>query len=134
MGGITQAMAKACELAGVEISLESPVAKVLVSGGKAVGVKLASGEEIAADIVAANVGPAVLYRGMVDNSDLPADFVRRMATFRTGSGTFRMNVALSELPDFSVLPGKDKAAASALLAYLRSDSARRIAAGYGYGF
>ncbi len=33
-----------------------------------------------------------------------------------------------------LLPGKDKAAASALLAYLRSDTARRIAAGYGYGF
>lgn len=109
MGAITQAMAKACELAGVEISLESPVAEVLVDGGKAVGVKLVGGEEIAAGIVAANVGPAVLYRGMVKNSDLPADFVKRMATFRTGSGTFRMNVALSELPDFSVLPGKEKA-------------------------
>ncbi|WP_199555198.1 phytoene desaturase family protein [Sandaracinobacteroides hominis] len=109
MGAITQAMAKACELAGVEISLESPVAEVLVSGGKAVGVKLVGGEEIAADIVAANVGPALLYRKLVKESDLPADFVRRMATFRTGSGTFRMNLALSELPDFSVLPGKEKA-------------------------
>ncbi len=109
MGAITQAMAKACALAGVEISLEAPVAEVLVSGGKAVGVKLASGEELAAPIVAANVGPAVLYRKLVKESDLPADFVRRMATFRCGSGTFRMNVALSELPDFSVLPGKEKA-------------------------
>ncbi|OYU15017.1 MAG: FAD-dependent oxidoreductase [Alphaproteobacteria bacterium PA4] len=109
MGAITQAMAKACTLAGVEISLDSPVKKLLVSGGKAVGVTLVSGEEIMAPIVAANVGPALLYRQLVDSSDLPAEFNRRMATFRTGSGTFRMNVALSELPDFSVLPGKDKA-------------------------
>jgi phytoene dehydrogenase-like protein len=105
MGAITQAMAKACTLAGVEISLESPVEKLLVDGGRARGVRLASGEELVAPIVAANVGPALLYRRLVDEADLPADFVRRMATYRTGSGTFRMNVALSELPDFSVLPG-----------------------------
>ncbi len=106
MGAITQAMARACEEAGVEISLEAPVARVLTDGGKAAGVRLKSGEEIAANIVAANVGPALLYRQMVDASDLPADFARRMDGFKTGSGTFRMNVALSELPDFTVLPGK----------------------------
>ena len=37
-----------CRGVGVEISLETPVAKLLVSGGKAVGVQLVSGEEIAA--------------------------------------------------------------------------------------
>ena len=109
MGAITQAMAAACVDEGVEISLDSPVDKLLVDGGKASGVKLASGEEIVAPIVAANVGPAMLYREMVDASDLPADFRRRIAGFKTGSGTFRMNVALSELPDFSVLRGRDKA-------------------------
>jgi len=109
MGAITQAMARACEDAGVEISLEAPVARVLVDGGKAAGVRLESGEEIAAGIVAANVGPAMLYRQMLDASDLPADFNKRMRSFKTGSGTFRMNVALSELPDFSVLRGKEKA-------------------------
>ena len=105
MGAITVAMAAACRAAGVEISLEAPVARVLVSGGKAVGVVLVSGEEIAAPIVVANVGPALLFRRLVDAGDLPADFNRRMAGYKTGSGTFRMNVALSELPDFSVLPG-----------------------------
>jgi len=109
MGAITQAMARACEDAGVEISLEAPVARVLVDGGKAAGVRLESGEEIAAGIVAANVGPAMLYRQMLDTGDLPADFNKRMRSFKTGSGTFRMNVALSELPDFSVLRGKEKA-------------------------
>ncbi len=109
MGSITQAMAAACTLAGVEISLEAPVAKLLVDGGKVGGVLLQSGEEIAAPIVAANVGPALLYRQMVDASDLPADFNRRIAGYKTGSGTFRMNVALSELPDFAVFPGKERA-------------------------
>lgn len=109
MGAITQAMAAACIEAGVEISLDSPVARVLSDGGKVAGVVLESGEEIAAPIVAANVGPALLYRRMVDAADQPADFRRRIAGFTTGSGTFRMNVALSELPDFTVLPGTEKA-------------------------
>ena len=109
MGAITQAMQAACVDTGVEISLDSPVDRVLVDGGKAAGVRLESGDEIAASIIAANVGPALLYRRMVDASDLPADFNKRMKGFKTGSGTFRMNVALSELPDFTVLRGKDKA-------------------------
>lgn len=104
MGAITRIMAKVCQAAGVEISLESPVDRVLVDNGKAVGVKLASGEEIAARRVIANVGPKLLYGRMLDAADLPADFARRMKGFKAGSGTFRMNVALSELPRFTCLP------------------------------
>ncbi|MXO71104.1 phytoene desaturase family protein [Alteraurantiacibacter buctensis] len=104
MGAITGAMRQACEKLGVEISLESPVAEVLVDGGKAVGVKLVSGEELVAPIVAANVGPKLLYDRLVPQSALPEDFRRRMRGFKAGSGTFRMNVALSELPRFTCLP------------------------------
>jgi phytoene dehydrogenase-like protein len=109
MGAITRYMAEACVEAGVEISLETPVARILVDGGRAAGVRLEGGQEIAAGTVIANVGPALLYRQLIDSADLPADFNRRMRAFKTGSGTFRMNVALSELPDFRVLPGKETA-------------------------
>jgi len=109
MGAITRYMAEACEEFGVEISLEAPVAKVLVDGKRVAGVRLESGEEIAADVVAANVGPALLYRQLVDRADMTPEFARRMDNFKAGSGTFRMNVALSELPDFTVLPGKEVA-------------------------
>jgi phytoene dehydrogenase-like protein len=109
MGSITQAMASACVDAGVEISLEAPVAKLLVDGRRVAGLRLESGEEIVARTVAANVGPALLYRKLVDAADLPADFNRRIRNYKAGSGTFRMNVALSELPDFTVLPGKQQA-------------------------
>ncbi len=109
MGAITRAMAEACVEAGVEISLECPVAQILIDGGKVTGVKLESGEELAATIVSANVGPALLYRQLIPANDLAPEFNRRIANFKTGSGTFRMNVALSELPDFTVLPGKEKA-------------------------
>jgi phytoene dehydrogenase-like protein len=105
MGAITRLMADACTEAGVEISLEAPVARLLVDGGRVAGVRLESGEEIAAEVVAANIGPALLYRQLVARSDMPADFAWRMDRYKAGSGTFRMNVALSELPDFTVLPG-----------------------------
>jgi phytoene dehydrogenase-like protein len=104
MGAITQIMARVCEEAGVEISLDSPVSRVLVDGGRAVGVRLESGEEIVADRVIANVGPKLLYERMFDAGDLPEEFRRRVKGFKAGSGTFRMNVALNALPRFSCLP------------------------------
>jgi phytoene dehydrogenase-like protein len=104
MGAITQAMAAVCREAGVEISLDSPVERVLVDGGKAVGVRLAGGQEVIADAVIANVGPKLLYERLIEPSDLTEEFRRRIRAFKAGSGTFRMNVALSELPRFACLP------------------------------
>jgi len=104
MGAITQAMATVCRAAGVEISLDAPVARVLVDGGRAVGVRLAGGEEVMADSVVANVGPKLLYQRLIDSADLSPEFLRRAKAFKAGSGTFRMNVALSELPRFRCLP------------------------------
>jgi phytoene dehydrogenase-like protein len=106
MGAITQAMRAACEEAGVSIALEAPVARVLVEAGVAVGVRLESGAEVMGTAVVANVGPRILYERLIEPSDLTPEFRRRAAGFKAGSGTFRMNVALSELPDFTCLPGK----------------------------
>lgn len=104
MGAITQAMRTACERSGVVIRTEAPVRRVLVDGGKAAGVVLESGEELACRTVIANVGPKLLYGQLVDPADLTPEFARRMRGYKVGSGTFRMNVALSELPRFSCLP------------------------------
>ena len=104
MGTITQIMADVCRASGVEISLEAPVAEVLVDGDAVAGVRLESGEEIAAKRVIANVGPRLLYGQMLDATHQPEDFRRRMRGFKAGGGTFRMNVALSELPRFTAHP------------------------------
>jgi len=104
MGAITAIMARVCRDLGVEISLEAPVARVLVDAGRATGVRLESGAEVLADRVIANVGPKLLYTRLFDGSDLSAEFRRRIRGFKVGSGTLRMNVALSELPRFSALP------------------------------
>jgi phytoene dehydrogenase-like protein len=106
MGAITEAMRLACVDAGVTIDLEAPVERVLVDAGRAVGVRLEGGAEIMGEAVVSNVGPRILYERLIEPSDLSAEFRRRVKGFKAGSGTFRMNVALSEAPDFTCLPGK----------------------------
>ena len=69
-----------------------------VEGARAAGRQLDGGRELACDIVVANVDPRLLYTRLVDAADLPAEFLRRISRYKCGSGTFRMNVALSELP------------------------------------
>ncbi|HTJ62290.1 MAG TPA: NAD(P)/FAD-dependent oxidoreductase [Alphaproteobacteria bacterium] len=109
MGAITGAMRKAAEALGVEVLTDAPVAKVLVEGGKAAGILLEDGRRIMAPIVASNLNPSLLFGKLVDAADQPADFKAAMKGYRNGSGSFRMNVALSQLPDFTALPGTEMA-------------------------
>jgi len=99
MGAITQALAAEARRLGVEVTCGAAVARV--ARGK---VSLEGGEEIRARAVVANVNPKLLYTKLVDSGDLPPEFLARMERYRCASGTFRMNVALSRLPRFAVLP------------------------------
>jgi phytoene dehydrogenase-like protein len=107
MGAITQAMAKCCAERGVDIRTDAAVAEVIVEGGRAVGVATDAGDIFRAPVVVSNLNPKLLFTRLVDAAALPADFLERMEKWRCGSGTFRMNVALSELPDFSCLPDRE---------------------------
>jgi phytoene dehydrogenase-like protein len=98
-------MARSCTARGVEIRTNAAVGRVVVKGGRAAGVELESGEAIEAKRVVANVHPRLLFERLVAPEHLPDDFRARIAAYKGGSGTFRMNVALSALPDFAALPG-----------------------------
>ena len=104
MGAITQAMAQEAEARGVEISLDAPVARVVVADGKAQAVILEDGTRIAASRIISNLHPQLLFQTLLARDDVPAEFGRRIAAYKSGSGTFRMNVALAELPRFTCLP------------------------------
>ena len=106
MGAITQAMAKAAAAAGAVIRTGQGVARIVVEGGRAVGVETTGGEMVRARTVVANVNPKLLYQRLLAPEHVPEATRSRMENWRCGSGTFRMNVALSRLPDFSVLPGQ----------------------------
>jgi phytoene dehydrogenase-like protein len=110
MGAITQAMAAEARLRGVELCVDAPVARILIEGGRAQGILLEDGTTVHARRVVANVTPKVLFETLVAPEYLPETFRNRIAQYRSGSGTLRMNVALSELPDFTALPGTQAAA------------------------
>jgi phytoene dehydrogenase-like protein len=82
------------------------VRELIVERGRAAGAVTEDGSVVRAKVVVSNLHPRLFFTKMVDPGALPADFLRRIAHWRSGSGTFRMNVALSELPDFNALPGK----------------------------
>ncbi len=109
MGAITQAMARCAASRGVEIHVDSPVREVIVEGGRAVGAVTERGESFRAAAVISNLNPKLLYEKLIDPLALPGEFRDQIARWRCGSGTFRMNVALSELPDFRCLPGRKAA-------------------------
>jgi phytoene dehydrogenase-like protein len=106
MGAITQAMASAARAAGVDIRTGEGVDEVLVEDGRAVGVRTSKGQTLRARAVVANVNPKLLYQQLMRAETVPPATRERMAHYRCGSGTFRMNVALSKLPDFTALPGE----------------------------
>ncbi len=109
MGAISRAMAAAAAERGAEIRISEPVREVLIENGRAAGVVTEKGEVVRARAVVAALDPKRLFTRMVDPGALPDDFRARMNAYRAGSGTFRMNVALSELPDFTALPGREAA-------------------------
>ena len=107
MGSITQLMSSVCEEKGVEISTNAAVEKVLIKDNKAKGVMLEDGTQIFADKVISNLNPKLLFKKLVAENDVDQEYRRKILNYKCGSGTFRMNVALSELPNFNCLPGKN---------------------------
>lgn len=110
MGAITQAMAKCAASRGVDIRVNASVREIIVENGRAVGAVTESGETFRAAAVVSNLNPKLLYLNLIDPAALDPEFRRHMTQWRCGSGTFRMNVALAELPDFTCLPGKQRGA------------------------
>ncbi len=109
MGAITQAMARSAAARGADIRVAAAVREIIVEGDRAVGAVTESGETLRASAVVSNLNPKLLYTQLIDPAALPKDFAQRIAQWRCGSGTFRMNVALAELPDFTCLPGRSLA-------------------------
>jgi phytoene dehydrogenase-like protein len=105
MGGVTAACRRSAESFGAEIRTNAKVAKVLVRDGKAAGVALANGEELTAPTIVTTIHPKITFLDQIDRHELPADFVQDIERWKTRSGVVKINVAISELPDFIADPG-----------------------------
>ena len=105
MGGLTQALAAAARDLGADIRCDAEVARILVRDGRAAGVALSSGEEYTAPVVASNADANVTFLRLLERSALPEAFVADVERISYASASLKINVALSELPDFRALPG-----------------------------
>lgn len=104
MGAVTGALAGAFRAAGGEIRTGCAVERILVRDGRATGVLLDTGEEIAATRVVSNLDARRTFLGCVEAKDLPEPFLRRIRAFKTRGSSGKVNIALDGLPRFPALP------------------------------
>jgi phytoene dehydrogenase-like protein len=107
MGGVSDSIRKAAEAFGCEIRTGARVKKIVVRNGRAVGVVLENGDELRAPVLVSCVHPKIAFLDMIDRHELPPDFVWDIERWKSRSGVVKINVAISELPDFKAQPGKD---------------------------
>ena len=108
MGGVSDAIRRSAESFGAEIRTDARVKQILVRGGRAVGVTLENGDELRAPVVVSCIHPQIAFLDLIERHELPADFVWDIERWKTRSGVVKVNVALSELPDFIANPGKNQ--------------------------
>jgi phytoene dehydrogenase-like protein len=107
MGGVSDSIRRAAESFGCEVRTDARVGKIITRGGRAVGVALEHGEELRAPVVVSCIHPKIAFLDLIDRPELPADFVWDIERWKTRSGVVKINVAISELPDFVSQPGTE---------------------------
>ena len=108
MGAVSDSIRRSAESFGCEIRTGARVQKILTRGGRAVGVALEDGQELRAPVIVTCIHPKISFLELLDRQELPADFVWDIERWKTRSGVVKINVALSELPDFIAAPGKEQ--------------------------
>jgi phytoene dehydrogenase-like protein len=105
-GAISEAIAAAARESGVEIRTETPVSKIIVKDGAAVGVVLANGDYLTANIISSSVDPRLTFMTMIGAEHLPADFVDDIRRYKFRGSSGKVNLALDALPHFKAIPGE----------------------------
>ena len=106
MGAISNALARSAESKGAVIRSNAEVDRVLVKDGKAYGVALKNGEEIHAKVVVSNADPKRTFLSLVERNHLDEDFRRSLENFRVEGSSFKINLALDGLPNFTAYPNR----------------------------
>jgi phytoene dehydrogenase-like protein len=107
MGALSQTLARIATASGAEIRTNAEVASVSVSDGKATGVVLTSGEEIAARAVVSNADPRTTFLKLVDPAEFDPSFLNKIRNYRAHGTVAKVHLALSGLPQFSALTNED---------------------------
>jgi phytoene dehydrogenase-like protein len=102
---VSAAIASAAISHGATIRTESPVKQVLVQSGRATGVVLQNGDEYHAPIVLSGLDARRTYLDLIEAKELPPELLSQVRRFRFRGSSGKVNLALSELPNFTCLPG-----------------------------
>jgi phytoene dehydrogenase-like protein len=108
MGAVPDAIGRAAVEFGAEIRVNAKVAKTLIRDGAVTGVVLENGDELHASLVVTSLHPKLAFLDQIDSRELPSTFVRDIETWKSRSGVVKINLALSELPDFTANPGSNQ--------------------------
>src|SRR5439155_22741518 len=98
-GGISNAIGDAAVEAGVEIRKKIAVAKIIVKGGRAVGVALTNGDEIYGKVISSSVDPRHTFIEFIDSENLPVDFVDEVKRYKFRGSSGKVKLAVDALPD-----------------------------------
>ena len=104
-GAISEAIASAARRFGATIRTSAGVSRVLVRNGQATGVVLDSGEEIRARVVVSGLDPKRTFLQLLEPRELPIELVESISRFKFRGSSGKVNLALSELPNFTCMPG-----------------------------
>jgi len=104
-GGISNAIASAARANGAEIRTEAPVARIRTQGGRATGVVLESGEELAADAVLSSLDVRRTFLDLLEPGTVDDEFEQEVRRFKFRGSSGKVNMALDALPSFTSLPG-----------------------------
>jgi len=103
-GAIAGAIASAAREAGAELRTEAQVARITVRDGRATGVVLESGEEIAAGEVLSSADVQTTLLRLLEPDVLDPDDAAAVRRFKFRGSSGKVNFALDGLPTFSCLP------------------------------
>lgn len=94
-GQLTAALVDRLRLHGGELECDRRIERVLVRGGRAVGIRTADGDEIGARrAVLAGAGAPALFRDLVGEQHLPRDFVDDLRSFQYDNSTIKVDWSL----------------------------------------
>ena len=115
MGTISFALQSSLEEYGrlngvrVKVLTNSPVDHIIVENGAVRGVAMLDGSEYRSDVVVSNADPKVTFLSLVDQKELPEEFVKRVNNFRFSSSSYKLNLLLNGLPNFTAYPNRGNA-------------------------
>ncbi len=95
-GRLTDALVRRFERAGGTLRCAARVERILVSRGRAAGVRLADGSGLGARLgVLADVGAPQLYRDLLERAHVPDRVIRELDRFQYDNSTIKLDWALS---------------------------------------